>query len=314
MRIYTRTGDEGKTSLWDGSRLEKADSLLDVCGTIDEAQAALGLARSFMPAALSGEAERLQAMMKEGMAFIARGSRECVLPDCKEMERKIDDLTARYPRGGGFVFPGPSPAGAAIHLSRGMIRRAERKAWDLLVAGKGEKETCVFLNRLSDCLFALAEAAEMEAFVDRVVRLLIKGGNGMKDEKLDLETAKCIADGCELEAKSIKVPMVIAVADETGRLVLLRRMDDSLPASLEIAQKKAKTAAALRMTTRELAGLVTPGRPLYGLASDETLCVFGGGIPIQSEGRVVGAVGVSGGTVEQDVAVAAAGLAALGKS
>jgi uncharacterized protein GlcG (DUF336 family) len=195
-----------------------------------------------------------------------------------------------------------------------MIRRAERKAWDLLVAGKGEKETCVFLNRLSDCLFALAEAAEMEAFVDRVVRLLIKGGNGMKDEKLDLETAKCIADGCELEAKSIKVPMVIAVADETGRLVLLRRMDDSLPASLEIAQKKAKTAAALRMTTRELAGLVTPGRPLYGLASDETLCVFGGGIPIQSEGRVVGAVGVSGGTVEQDVAVAAAGLAALGKS
>ncbi len=311
MPIYTRTGDEGKTSLWDGNRLEKTETLFEVCGAIDEAQCALGLARSCMPSSLSGEVEDLESLMKAVMSRVSKGTRTGVSLDCEKLERKIDDLTALCPPERGFVLPGPSPAGAAVHLARAIVRRAERNAWKLFATGKCENETCVFLNRLSDCLFALAEASEMEAFVEKVVNVVIKGGKKMKSETLDLETAKIAALACEVESRTLGIPMVIVVSDETGRVILLHRMDGSLPVSLGIAEKKAKTASVLRMATHELALLVTPGKPLYGLASDETLCVFGGGVPIRSGGRVIGAIGVSGGTVDEDLSVAMAGISAL---
>lgn len=102
--------------------------------------------------------------------------------------------------------------------------------------------------------------------------------------------------------------MVLAVVDEGGNLTALHRMDGALLASLSIAQAKAFTALALRSPTGEAAASVLPGQPLYGLQNTHPgqFCLFGGGIPLFSGTCCIGAIGVSGGTVEQDTAVAEA--------
>ena len=121
-------------------------------------------------------------------------------------------------------------------------------------------------------------------------------------------TAKHLILAGEQKAIHIGVPMVLAVVDEGGNLTALHRMDGALLASLSIAQAKAFTALALRSPTGESAASVLPGQPLYGLQNTHPgqFCLFGGGIPLFSGTCCIGAIGVSGGTVEQDTAVAEA--------
>ena len=103
-----------------------------------------------------------------------------------------------------------------------------------------------------------------------------------------------------------------AVVDMGGNLVAQHRMNDSLLASISISFNKAYTAAALKMPTHEAAKLAVPGQPLFGLNTTDgcRLVVFGGGFPIVEDGTIVGGLGVSGGSVDEDMLVAQAGLAA----
>lgn len=129
---------------------------------------------------------------------------------------------------------------------------------------------------------------------------------------ISLDTAKDLIDAAERKAEEIQNPMVIAVVNSEGNLVAQRRMDDAWLASVSISRNKAYTAAALDMPTHELAEPTQPGNSLYGLqTTDESrIVVFGGGYPLMDdEGDVVGAFGVSGGAVEQDMEVAEAGVA-----
>ncbi len=111
-------------------------------------------------------------------------------------------------------------------------------------------------------------------------------------------------------AEEIKVPMVVSVVDEGGNLVATQRMDDALLVSVDIALNKAYTAAAVKVSTETLATVTTPGQSLYGLhATDKgRMVIFGGGIPLVKDGKVVGGVGVSGGSVEEDVVCAKAAI------
>jgi uncharacterized protein GlcG (DUF336 family) len=106
--------------------------------------------------------------------------------------------------------------------------------------------------------------------------------------------------------------MVIAVANSEGNLVAQHRMDDAWLASVSISRNKAYTAAALDTPTHELAEPSEPGNSLYGLDScdDGQIVIFGGGYPLERDGDIVGAIGVSGGAVEDDRTVAEAGVAA----
>lgn len=108
----------------------------------------------------------------------------------------------------------------------------------------------------------------------------------------------------------MQIPMVIALADAEGELLHFTRMEGSLPASRAIAINKAYTAAALRMPTHELGPLCQPGQELYGIqhALDGRAVLFGGGFPLLLDGRILGAIGISGGTVAQDMEVAAQAL------
>jgi uncharacterized protein GlcG (DUF336 family) len=132
-------------------------------------------------------------------------------------------------------------------------------------------------------------------------------------ETVDLETAKTIVDACEQAAEEIDNPMVITVANREGNLVAQRRMDGAWLASVDISRNKAYTAAALDQPTHELAEPSEPGNSLYGLqnTNEGRMVIFGGGYPLTVDGEVVGAVGVSGGAVEQDMTVAEAGVEAF---
>ena len=133
--------------------------------------------------------------------------------------------------------------------------------------------------------------------------------------KITLELAKEVIAGAEEEAKNIGVAMVISVVDDGGNLVAIHRMDDAWLASIDIAQNKAWTSVALKMPTAALAEATVPAAELYGLNTTNSgrLVVFGGGIPLVVEGKVVGAIGVSGSTVPHDVQVAEAGVNAFNK-
>lgn len=122
-----------------------------------------------------------------------------------------------------------------------------------------------------------------------------------------------ILAAAEARAREIGVPMVIAIVDESGVLKAFKRMDGSLLISVNVAQGKAYTAAALRMSTREVGERTQPGADIYGMqfADVGRIISFGGGFPIVKDGEVVGGIGVSGGSCEQDEDVARAGMAAL---
>ena len=127
---------------------------------------------------------------------------------------------------------------------------------------------------------------------------------------INLEIAKKIIEGAEVEASKLGVNMVISVLDEGGNLIATHRMDDAWLASIDIAQNKAWTSVALKMPTSNLAEATVPNAELYGLntTNQGRLVVFGGGLPLEKDGKVVGAIGVSGSSVPNDVQVAEAGV------
>jgi uncharacterized protein GlcG (DUF336 family) len=133
-------------------------------------------------------------------------------------------------------------------------------------------------------------------------------GDGMT-----LSAAQTVVEAARAKAEEIGVPMNIAVVNEGNNLTAFARMDGAWLGSIDIAQNKAYTARAFDMSTKDLAPLCQPNQPLFGInASNQgRLIIFAGGIPLQSDDRIVGAIGVSGGSVEQDHEVAEAGVAAF---
>jgi uncharacterized protein GlcG (DUF336 family) len=125
---------------------------------------------------------------------------------------------------------------------------------------------------------------------------------------LNLDDARRIIAAGELKATEIGTPYNIAVTDAGGGLVAHIRMDGAWLGSVDIAIKKAWTARAFDMSTADLGRLAQPGQQGFGLntTNDSKVVIFGGGIPIKLDGAVIGAVGASGGSVDQDVAVAKA--------
>lgn len=115
------------------------------------------------------------------------------------------------------------------------------------------------------------------------------------------------------KAAELGSPSSIAVVDSGRNLVGFQRMDGALLASIEISQGKAYTARSLNMKTADVTPYVQPGGPFYAMETShrQPLVIFAGGLPVERDGQVVGAVGVAGGTLDNDVAVAESVLAAL---
>src|ERR1700678_2698096 len=128
-----------------------------------------------------------------------------------------------------------------------------------------------------------------------------------------LDEARKIIGAAEKKALAIGQPMNVAVADGGGNLVAHVRMDGAWIGSIDISQKKAYTSRAFDISTKDLAAHSQSGGQFFGIhaSNDGRIMIFAGGIPLKKDGKVVGAIGVSGGSGDQDHAVAEAGAAAF---
>jgi uncharacterized protein GlcG (DUF336 family) len=123
-----------------------------------------------------------------------------------------------------------------------------------------------------------------------------------------LAFAKNVAERVEAEASRTQIPVAVCVIDTHGNIVLHHRMNGAPAFAIELSERKAYTSALVRMRTTDLLPLVQPGCPLFPLMSQGRYCAMGGGAPLASDGEVVAGVGISGGTVEEDVAILEAAI------
>lgn len=131
--------------------------------------------------------------------------------------------------------------------------------------------------------------------------------------RLSQTEAHLLIEGARLKAIDIEVPMCIAIVDESGNLISFDRMDGAKVTSITIAQDKAFTAAAARKATHEYNAACVPGNLVFGIhtALGGRLCVVGGGLPVVVDGDVIGGIGLSSGSPQQDMECAEAGVAYL---
>ncbi len=179
MKIYTRTGDAGETGLFGGRRVSKDDARVDAYGELDEANAAIGIARA---AGLDPDLDEIAARAQHGLfdlgaelatpadanAKAIQKTRLVNAAAVKEMEDAIDRLTAQIPPQTHFVLPGGHPSAAALHLARTVLRRAERRMVTLHRASPLRTEDLAWVNRLSDLLFTMARAANVRRGVAEI--------------------------------------------------------------------------------------------------------------------------------------------------
>jgi uncharacterized protein GlcG (DUF336 family) len=130
---------------------------------------------------------------------------------------------------------------------------------------------------------------------------------------ITLAEAKSVVSAAERKAQEMDLAMNIAVMDAGRNLVAFHRMDAAWVASIDIAIDKAFTSAGRGLTTRKLGEMAQPGQPLFGINTTNggRIVIFAGGIPLMRDGEVVGAIGMSGGTVDEDHEVAEAGVTAF---
>ncbi|MGE4291758.1 MAG: heme-binding protein [Desulfovibrio sp.] len=162
------------------------------------------------------------------------------------------------------------------------------------------KSVTVFL--LSVCLFMFAASLGFAAEPAKTL-----------PGDITLVQAQKTLDAALVKAREIKVPMNIAVVDAGGNLKAFYRMEDAFLGSIDISIKKAVTARYFNMPTRALGAASQVGQPLYGIeVTNSGLVIFAGGVPLVDKNNVIiGAIGVSGGSVDEDESVAKAGAAAL---
>lgn len=342
MGIYTRGGDTGETSLLGGVRVPKDTLRIEVYGTIDEATSAMGLARATTKQDdLCREIIVLQGELIAVMAELATapGASAAKLPkiqltpvqasQVERLERTIDHYEAQRIPTHHFVRPGGSVASAALDMARTFVRRAERRLISLAREQDVNPLLVKYLNRLSDLLYVMARLDEQREVEQIVINQLRDSLKPALTDCLDMNSVSLASHGeatmtltladCDRmieagmhRAHQIGAPMVLAVVDASGNLMETRRMDDALIVSISLAPHKAYTAATVRMATHALAELAQPSAPLYGIdVSIPNLTLVGGGLPLHRAKALVGAVGVSGGSVEQDIDVAQAMAAAL---
>ena len=172
MRIYTKTGDGGQTSLFTGERIGKETPRVETYGAVDEANSALALARAFskLPE-VRQKIYELQKLLPKLMADLASLNRPALIKDSDvaQLEQEMDVLDSKLPPLKNFVIPGDTQAGAFLDLARTMVRRAEREFYRLGHFEAVHEVDGLFLNRLSDYCFMLMRVEDFFAAKESAV-------------------------------------------------------------------------------------------------------------------------------------------------
>ena len=182
MVIYTRTGDKGKTSLFNGQRVSKADLRVEAYGTVDELNSAIGIAIAeisnikYQISNIKNELVKIQSDLFEigsALANVPITNHQSPITDLynrvKEFESLIDKMTDQMPALSNFILPGGGKTGSLLHFARTVARRAERKVVALSEAERVDSSIIMYLNRLSDLLFTMARFVNYKENKEEVI-------------------------------------------------------------------------------------------------------------------------------------------------
>ncbi|QQG40793.1 MAG: cob(I)yrinic acid a,c-diamide adenosyltransferase [Candidatus Levyibacteriota bacterium] len=161
VKIYTKTGDKGETSLYGGKRVSKADLRVEAYGTVDELNSAIGItiaqfSNKSQIINLKKELTQIQNDLFEIGSILASPSTIRYTLDARRLEKMIDEMTKELPELRNFILPGGGIVGSYLHLTRSIARRAERRIVVLSQKEQVDKSILMYFNRLSDLLFTMA--------------------------------------------------------------------------------------------------------------------------------------------------------------
>ena len=341
-KFYTGQGDKGLTALTADSRVSKADERVAAVGAVEEIVSALGVVKTATACPIfRGKLERIQKTLRTltlGLRDPRSGKYVFSAEEISFLESDMDTMLAAIPAEAlAEALPGGNPQSAYLDVAHTTTRRAER---DVIAMDRRYAVPPAFkqyLNRLADYLLTAARysdhlsqkaegekpaasapvvsavpatapvtASSVSGTADLVAEVLARLGG---PKVLDLDRAKRLIEAVETRAKEPGKRAVIAVCNPEGNPVAVHVMDGAFLVSYEVAVKKAYTAVAVKMSTMELSALCQPGGTFYGLQALDKVITFGGGIPLYHDGVIVGGLGVSGGTGEEDHDLALYGAA-----
>ena len=188
-----------------------------------------------------------------------------------------------------------------------IIKKIQRRFLLLSKSRRIKLELINYINKSRDFLHIIYKFIREKAMVKYVTELISEKLSSVDmDNNLSLEKARKIIRAGQKKAQKMNIAAVFAVVNAEGNLIIEERMDNAILVSVEVAYKKAYTAAALKLNTEDLTALVQPGAMFYGLQSDPKYIVFGGGMLLKVDGKIIGAVGVSGGSAQEDMEIAKA--------
>lgn len=344
MNIYTKNGDKGTTDLVRTKNVSKSDDRIGLVGTIDELTSHIGVVKTMLT---DGETVRMLEKIQETLITVMAGvadpyNREYHINDDKTqlLEEEIDRMEGLFDRPKKFILPGGTRLSAETDVARTVARRAERALASVGVKFGADTGAKKYMNRLADYLYVLARYEDAknsgkaeeshkteqknrgesekrmeenrntsvsEAVIQEVMkRMGIQG-------KITLESAKRLIEKIEKEAVRQGKKAVIAVCGPDGNPIAVHVMDGAFLVSFDVAMKKAYTSVAVKMSTKELSVLAQPGQTFYGVDKMDggKIVIFGGGVPLKVGDTIIGGLGVSGGTGEEDHALAEYGLSVL---
>lgn len=339
--ITTKNGDGGMTELVGKKNVPKSDLRIQLLGDLDELTSYVGLVKSKIKEdAIVFALEQIQNHLLTVMAGVAEPNTvkhrlsETVLQNLEEEMARVSEMV-KLPE--GFVLSGKNTLSAELDVTRAVARRAERSLSSVTVKFGTDRIAKKYLNRLSDYFYLLARYAESvdmakemlgssvnrtsavaeqpvvpvdvnKAVVNEVMKRLSE--QVVLPSKLNLDIAKALIERVEAYAKEQNLNAVIAVCGADGNPIAVHVMDNAFLVSFDVAIKKAYTSASVKMSTMDLSKLIQPGATFQGLdkLQGDKMVFFGGGVPLMRNGMMLGALGVSGGTGEEDDAVAQYGL------
>lgn len=265
------------------------------------------------------------------------------------LEKETDRLEELCEQQAGKKVSGQNRTAAEINVTRAVARRTERCLAQVAVKFGADTESKKYLNRLSDYLFLLAKYVELsdalglteDQNVEKqnikkqdVEKQKVKTQNTISeisngiDEKvvrevlaqmgiqsrITLKKAKALIEKIEEESTRRGMNSVIAICGPEGNPIAVHVMDGAYLVSYDVAVKKAYTSVAVKMSTRELGEIAGPGGTFYGVDTLESgkIAIFGGGVPLKCGNTIIGGLGISGGTSEEDHSLAEYGLTVLG--
>ena len=316
-------GDDGKSTLSSELKISKSDPRFAFLGALDELSAAIYTYKSALGGDLTLETDKILETLKrisDGV-YSPRNASFCVA------EKDVSYLEEHINQVGKSDYAPKTEVACKANIARTIARRAEREAVRTNERFAVSKDTIKYLNRLSDYLRSLTirldgednsaanaamvntaasdksgsknnEPTEESGIVAEVVKRI------MEQRVLSLETAKKIIEKVEEESKNRSKKAVICVCNEQGNPIAVHVMDGAFLISFDVAVKKAYTAVALKMPTLKLNELVKSGQTFYGLQNLDKVMTIGGGVPLYRNGILVGGLGVSGGTGEEDDSLA----------